>query len=288
MKELQVGLRGVGRWGKNIERTLRTLEGVSVRVLERGELPEDLDGVLIATPSGSHASVALPFIEKGIATFIEKPMTTSIKDAEAIRDAAKRSGALIFVGHIYLYNPAFWKLLELLPLIGAITRVEIESTSDTPRPEGSVLWDWLPHHLAMARMIFVGDAESVVVESEGARTTKDAALVTFRFKDAELVSRISWVASEKRRLLTVTGEKGAILFDEKAEKKITLRVGESTLFPEYENTLPLTNELSAFIECLRTGKTDRPHLDESLAIVAMIAAAEAAAQEPGKRVTIQR
>lgn len=286
MNELRLGLRGAGRWGKKIERTLRSLEGVSVRVLERDEMPGDLDGVLIATPSGSHAAVALPFLEKGIATFIEKPMTTSVADAQAIRDVAKRSGALVFVGHIYLYNPAFLKTLELLPLIGEISKVEIVSTSDTPRPEGSVLWDWLPHHLAMARMIVGSDAESVVVQNDGAHATKDAAIVTFRFMGAELVSRISWVASEKHRLLTVTGEKGTILFDETAEKKITLCVGDSTSYPEYGKEFPLTNELKAFVQSIRDGKTDRPHIDESIAIVAMIAAAEEAAHEPGKRVTI--
>lgn len=287
MKGLRLGLRGAGKWGANIERTLRTLEGVSVRVLERGEIPDHLDGVLIATPSGSHAAVALPFIEKGIATFIEKPMTTSVADAEVIRDAAERSGALIFVGHIYLYNPAFEKLLELLPFIGEISKVEIVSTSDTPRPEGSVLWDWLPHHLAMARMMFGANAESVVVEAEGELATKDVAIVTFRFNGAELVSRISWVASEKHRLLVVTGEKGMIEFDEKAEKKITLRIGEMTSYPEYAEGFPLTNELAAFAESIRKGKTDRPHIDEGIAIVRMIAAAEEAAQEPGKRVRIE-
>src|ERR1700704_6875527 len=105
---LHLGLVGRGRWGRNIERTLLTFPDVSVTTIARRETPPaGLDGVLIATQSATHAEVAIPYIEAGIATFIEKPMTTTVSDAERIRDAAERSGAVIFVGHIFLYHPAF-------------------------------------------------------------------------------------------------------------------------------------------------------------------------------------
>jgi predicted dehydrogenase len=99
---LRLGLAGHGRWGRNIARTLQAFPDVAVGVLARGEKPASLDGVLIASPSATHAEVALPYIEAGIATFIEKPMTTALADAERIRDAAARSGAIVFAGHLML------------------------------------------------------------------------------------------------------------------------------------------------------------------------------------------
>src|SRR4029079_18976719 len=118
---LRLGLVGRGRWGQNIERTLLSLPDVSVLHIARGQSPPaGLDGVLIATQSATHAAVALPYIKAGIATFIEKPMATSVSDAEQIRDAAGLSGAPVFVGHIFLFHAAFLAALELLPTLGTV------------------------------------------------------------------------------------------------------------------------------------------------------------------------
>ena len=88
-----LGLVGHGRWGRNIERTLLTFPDVSVAVIAKGEKPRGgLDGVLIATQSAIHAEAAIPYIERRIPTFIEKPMATTLADAERIREAAERSG----------------------------------------------------------------------------------------------------------------------------------------------------------------------------------------------------
>jgi UDP-N-acetylglucosamine 3-dehydrogenase len=139
---LRLGLVGHGRWGRNIERTLLTFPDVSVAVIAKGENPRTgLDGVLIATQSAMHAEIALPYIEAGIATFIEKPMTTALADAERIRNAAARSGAIVFVGHILLYHPAFLAALDLLPSLGAIRYLLCEGMNGSPRADLSMLWD---------------------------------------------------------------------------------------------------------------------------------------------------
>ena len=152
---LRLGLVGRGRWGRNIERTLLTFPDVSVAVIAKGENPRTgLDGVLIATQSAVHAEIALPYIEAGIATFIEKPMTTAPADAERIRNAAERSGAIVFVGHILLYHPAFLAALDLLPSLGTVRYLLCEGMNGNPRTDSSVLWDWLPHDLSIARAIF--------------------------------------------------------------------------------------------------------------------------------------
>ena len=63
---LRLGLIGRGHWGRNIERTLRSFDDVAVIPIGRNEQrPSSLDGVLIATPSDTHAELALPYIEIG-------------------------------------------------------------------------------------------------------------------------------------------------------------------------------------------------------------------------------
>jgi predicted dehydrogenase len=138
---LRLGLVRRGRWGQAIERTLCSFPDVSLTVIARGDPVPGLDGVVIATPSATHAEVALPYIAAGIPTFIEKRMATAVADAERLRDAAEQSGAIVFVGHIFLHHPAFLAALDLLPKLGRLRYLACEGVNDRPRRDSSVLWD---------------------------------------------------------------------------------------------------------------------------------------------------
>ena len=66
-----------------------------------------VDAVVIATPTASHAAVAAPFIEAGTAVLVEKPLTRTLAEADALIAAAAQSGATLAVGHTERFNPAF-------------------------------------------------------------------------------------------------------------------------------------------------------------------------------------
>ena len=74
---------------------------------EVSQLPRDLDGVVIATPTIYHLDAAEYFLEKGVATFVEKPLAANCVDAETLWQKAAKSDALLQVGHIERFNPAF-------------------------------------------------------------------------------------------------------------------------------------------------------------------------------------
>lgn len=276
---IRIGLLGNGRWGANIGKTLHSFDDVDLLVIEKSaEVPAGLDGVCIATPSASHAVVALPFIEKGIATFIEKPMTTSVADAERLREAALKSGALVSVGHIHLYNPAFLRMLEILPTLGSITSILCEGMNDKPRTDSSVVWDWLPHDLSMALAIFGKKPESVQAWAAG-KPLATLAITTYQFGTATLMSVMSWQFPTKHKMMTIAGEKGTILFDDTAEKKLTLKIGEEISYPAYGKEMPLTQELRAFIDAIAQKSTSTQSLNTGVTIVKLIAAAEEAAKD---------
>src|SRR5262245_36174878 len=179
---LRLGLVGRGRWGQNIERTLRSFPEVSIAHIARGQTsPVGLDAVIIANQSAAHAASALPYIEAGIATFIEKPMATAISDAEQIREAAKRSGAAVFVGHIFLFHPAFLAALDLLHALGTIRYILCEGVNDRPRQDSSVLWDWLPHDLSIAWKVFGHGPQNVSAWNISGRANIEAAICKFQF-----------------------------------------------------------------------------------------------------------
>jgi len=285
---LRLGLVGRGRWGRNIERTLLTFPDVSVRAIARGDKPPaTLDGVLIATQSATHAEVALPYIEAGIATFIEKPMTTTLADAERIREAAARSGAVVFVGHIFLFHPAFLAALELLPSLGPVRHLSCEGMNGSPRTDSSVLWDWLPHDLSMARAILDCDPDSVACWSLSGGATPAAALTKFQFGETPVVSTVSWLSPVRRRQMTIACEHGTLIFDDIAGRRLALHGRQGGMsYPAYSDEPPLTREMAAFLQAVRSGRADPGHIETGVSTVRAIAAAERSIMLEGAPVAI--
>jgi predicted dehydrogenase len=87
------------------------------RVFTRFEelIAEPLDAVLIAT-SGDHAPAAIHAADAGRHVFVEKPMALCSADAARMVAAAERSGVRLMVGTMKRYDPAYERLLELMPL----------------------------------------------------------------------------------------------------------------------------------------------------------------------------
>jgi len=64
----------------------------------------DLDAVIIATPQGSHHDVAARFLNRGIDTLVEKPLTVEPAQAWDLVRHAERSGARLHVGHTFPHS----------------------------------------------------------------------------------------------------------------------------------------------------------------------------------------
>ena len=66
-----------------------------------------VDLVSIVVPTEHHHAAALPFLEAGVHVLVEKPIATSLAEADALIAAARKSRALLAVGHLQRFNPAF-------------------------------------------------------------------------------------------------------------------------------------------------------------------------------------
>lgn len=66
----------------------------------------ELDLVAIATPSGTHGSIALACIDAGLHVVVEKPVALSMADADAVVQAARRRDVRVAVCHQNRFNPA--------------------------------------------------------------------------------------------------------------------------------------------------------------------------------------
>jgi predicted dehydrogenase len=90
----------------------------------------DLDVVMVLT-SGSHAPVAIAAAESGSNVFVEKPMCLSPAEGRAMIDAANRAGVRLMVGTMKRYDPAYRRLLELLPDVEDLRMVRV-TTLESP------------------------------------------------------------------------------------------------------------------------------------------------------------
>lgn len=296
---LTLALIGAGRWGSNIRRTLESLPDCRLKTVVTRTWREllgtpHLDGVLVATPASTHTEIALPFIERGIPTFIEKPLTTTLKDALRLARAAQRGKTPVFVGHIHLYNPAYAAVKKLLPRIGDIRFLVGEGTNNGPfRTDVSALWDWAPHDLALALDLLQKPPISVTASAAAALRPRtklhDVATLQVRFAGgASLFGMYSWLFPEKRKRLTIVGTKSTAVFDDAAGKKVTfyerlgpvrqremiMRREPRVTHPPYPATPPLTAELSAFLAMVRTGRQPASPLAQGIAVVRILDAAE--------------
>ena len=78
------------------------------------ELIEAVDVVDIVTPTLSHFDCAKQAIEKGCHIFIEKPITKTVVEAEAIRTMASQKHVKGQVGHVERFNPAFTAVKDMI------------------------------------------------------------------------------------------------------------------------------------------------------------------------------
>jgi predicted dehydrogenase len=132
---VRLGFLGLGWIGRNRLEALTQLDGMRIAALadvnaaavdaiaakhpdaQRANsldelLAMDLDGVVIATPSGQHAEQAIAVLERGLPVFCQKPLATSAADAQRVVDAARRADRLLAVDLSYRYVSGMEQLRE--------------------------------------------------------------------------------------------------------------------------------------------------------------------------------
>jgi predicted dehydrogenase len=135
MNPIRVGVIGLGRMGQQHCRVYSTLRRVQLSgvhdvnaelgrsIAQRLDAPffsrvEDLlkevDAVSLVTPTPSHYDLAMMCLEHGVHLLVEKPITETLEQAEALTRAAEESGLVVQVGHIERFNPAYIEMKNVL------------------------------------------------------------------------------------------------------------------------------------------------------------------------------
>lgn len=298
-----LALVGAGRWGKNYINTIRNLSSCELpeRYVKTKNYKElfafdNIQGVIIATPSSTHFKIAKEFLEKGFNILIEKPTTTNYKDALRLSKIAGKNKNIVMVGHIYLYNPAFLKVKELIKSAGKIKYISTEGMNYGPiRSDVSALWDWGPHDVSMA-IDLLGDLPEEV-SGNGLSSLRpetefyDMCNLKLKFaNDTYCFINIGWLSPIKKRSMTIVGEKSTIVFDDTIEKKVTVIKNlktKETDNPSYPKNSPLMLEISSFVDLIENKeKNNNSSLKMGLDVVKVLEACEKSMRMNGKIIKI--
>ena len=176
---------GVGALGRHHARILATLPDVELaavvdineaRAREIGglvnapaatnasEMLGRVDAVTIAVPTESHLSVALPFLQRGTAVLVEKPLARDAREAQQMIEVAAASGAVFGVGHTERYNPA---VTTVQPLLDHPRFIEVHRLGAFPDRslDIDVVFDLMIHDLDV--VLSIVPSEVVSVEAVG-------------------------------------------------------------------------------------------------------------------------
>jgi predicted dehydrogenase len=332
---LCVGVIGYGYWGPNVVRNLHSLGSTRVlticdsspdalkraRELYPGvNLTKDSDEVLtsskmeaaaIVTPVWTHYELAKKALENGKHVFVEKPLTSSVRQAEELIELAERRNLRLMVDHTFLFTGAVRKIRQLVDegTLGKLyyydsTRVNLGLFQH----DVSVLWDLAPHDLSIMDYVIREKPEALVATGgKHLNGLADVAFITIYFPgDVIAHININWLSPVKVRTTLIGGEKKMLVWndlevDEKIkvyDKGVQVTNGQGVYellvsyrsgdvwAPKVEQAEALKVELEYFVECILN---DRKPFNDGVAglrVVRLLEAADRSLQERGKVVSL--
>jgi predicted dehydrogenase len=316
---IRVGVVGLGYWGPNLARNFAAIDGCELEwlcddseqvrsqlarafpgVRATGEIDDlladaELDAVVLATPVPTHAELAIRVARAGKHCFVEKPLATTVADAQRAVDAAEEAGRILMVGHLLEYHPAVTRLKELVDegQLGSLyyvygNRVNLGKL----RSEENALWSLGAHDVSVV-LHLIGE-EPIECSAHGESYVRggvqDVVFCYLRFPSGQVAHlHLSWLDPHKERRITVVGSRRMATFDDmQIQGKLTVydkgfdedvsswgeyitRAGES-FSPRLANAEPLRLECEHFVHCIREGAVPRSDGQGGLRVVRVLEA----------------
>lgn len=317
MTTVKVGLIGAGGWGRTLARVLHELgalggiaelrpdlqaelktlyPAIPIYSDHKALLQTDFPGVVIATPAATHFALAKEALLAGKHVFVEKPLALSASEAEELVALACATGRILMVGHLLLYQPAIRWIKAFLDsgALGRLWSLHQERLNfGKVRTVENALWSLGVHDVAVLLFLLGQAPERVAAHGQvllQPAVEDDVYLHLWFPEGVQAHIHSSWLWPEKRRRLTVIGERGMLVYDElvqsvvfhhkRVESDLAQRDGGAEEIFRGQGE-PLLLELQHFLECVRDGKT--PLSDGASAVLVVRVLEEATRQLEASR-----
>ncbi len=279
---MRVAVVGVGAFGRNHVRVWRELEGAELagivdanadrarqvaaefntRVIPGMDAlaAEGVSAVSLAVPTKDHARLGCRLLEAGLDVLVEKPMASSLGEADLLIASAQRAGRILQVGHVERFNPAVAAAQKIIarPLFFEVHRLGIF----TPRSlDIDVVYDVMIHDLDILLSFVPAPVVDLKAVGIPVITDKvDIAHARIEFSTGTVANvTASRVSTERVRKMRFFQEREYISLDFARQDALRVRVQPGSPQPEigFEKLPatpdePLRAELRAFLASVRT------------------------------------
>jgi myo-inositol 2-dehydrogenase/D-chiro-inositol 1-dehydrogenase len=317
---LRIGLLGCGRIGQVHARTIKGMDdarvvavsdampeaadrlaaevGAEVRTSEAILGAQDIDAVVIGTPTDTHFDLIHGAARAGKAIFCEKPIDMSVDNIRACIEVVEETGVPFLTGFNRRFDPNFAALRARIGAgdIGAVELVTITSRDPAPPPisyierSGGLFRDMMIHDFDMARFL-MGEAfvrlhavgSALVDPAIGAAGDVDTAAVILTTG----TGRICQISNSRRaaygydQRIEVHGAKGMLRAENQLESTVELATDRGFARPPAQHFFleryeaAYLAEMRAFVDVVTKGTPADPGIRDGLAAQIL---ADAAAQ----------
>lgn len=172
--------------------------------------------ISIATPTPFHYHLAKFAIENGVHCLIEKPITSTVEQADELIKLAKERKVVLTVGHIEHYNPLVVKLKEVIDTgkVGEVTSIICRRVGGFPKvePKTNVILDLAVHDAGIINHLLGSQPRNIYSHGSVTHHSKelDSAEILLDYGHASGIIQTNWLTPIKIRTIAVTGSKGFI------------------------------------------------------------------------------
>ena len=229
------------------------------------DLLESVDAISLAVPTSLHGSIGLNFLRRGVHVLIEKPIATTLAEADALIRAAARSRAVLQVGHVERFNAAIEAARDYLKHPRFI---EVHRLSPYPfrGTDVSVILDVMIHDLDMLLLLVPSSVRRISALGVPVLSmSEDIANARLEFASGCVANlTASRISDESIRRIRVFQEESYLSIDYKAQtvELACLRRGRGRQAHKSGRAIqrvqlpvnqrpPLQDELAAFIDAVR-------------------------------------
>ncbi|MEM0449098.1 MAG: Gfo/Idh/MocA family oxidoreductase [Methanomassiliicoccales archaeon] len=285
MPKFQVGVLGVGYWGRKIVEEWSAIPNVQVKAVsdlsdrnlemarerfgveglyhdyrEVLSIP-DIKAVNVCLPNALHFQACKDALMAGKHVLVEKPMTLTTEEGKQLVELAEEMNLTLSVGHIYRFNNALAEIRRLIKerFFGKIFMIEMEWTNlEQPFADRDVIVDLAPHYFDIINYLLDEWPIKITCVAKPFRRKEmeEAAYIISEMKSGVLShATLSWLSPKKVRQINVIGESRSAYIDAVAQEILVYESGYTyKLGVERNNTI--RTELMHFLQSIGDPMTE--------------------------------